>query len=212
MSREYDFRFPGLMPITPKDKANTLRVKAVRSAILKIADGFTEIPPDVCTDMIPGEGMGYIVSLETEELSLELEKALQRLAKGWGFTAPTLRAAAKGPRGEFSFFLIPERANPDPSGFRRPLFQESRWTQIEETLGRGELPRVELVYGEWRPSRPKKPVQDVSRMFVVAGASSTLRKRLVGIIRKDVFDGGNECDQVCIYLSCGGKSIYVSER
>ena len=211
MNTEYDFRFPGLAPINPKDKGNTLRVKAVRSAILRFANGFTEIPPGVCTDMIPGEGMGYIVSLDTEEKSLELEKALQHLAQGWGETAPVLLAGAKGPRREFSLFLIPERANPDPSGFRRPLFRESRWSQIEEALGRGKPPRVELIYGEWRPNRPKRPVQDVSRMFVLAGASSTILKRLKSIIRAEVFDGGIECDQACIYLSSGGKSIYVYE-
>jgi hypothetical protein len=212
MSKEYDFRFPGLAPSSLKEKENTLRVKAVRSAILRIADGFTEIPPGACTDMIPGEGMGYIVSLDTEEKSLELEKALQRLAKGWGVTVPVVREAANGPRREFSFILIPELANPDPGGFRRPLFRESRWAQIEETLGCGKPPRVELVYGEWRPSKPNKPIKDASRMFVVAEASGTIRRRLERIIRADVFDGGIECDQICIYLSYGGESIYVSER
>ncbi len=49
-------------------------------------------------------------------------------------------------------------------------------------------------------------------MFVVANASSAIRKHLEDIIRAHVFDGGTECDQICIYLSCEGKSIYVSEQ
>ena len=212
MSKEYDFRFPGLEPITLKDKENALRVKAVRNAILRIADGFTEIAPGVCIDLIPGEGMGYIVSLDSKAKSLKLEKALQRLAKGWWMPIPVLNEAAKGPRGNFSFILIPELANPDLEGFRRSLFREARWAKIEEALGHGKPPRVELVYGEWLPSRPGKPMKDLARMFVVPGASSAIRQRLKKIIRSDVFDGGMDCDQICIYLSSGGKSIYVSEQ
>jgi hypothetical protein len=125
---------------------------------------------------------------------------------------PILNEAAKGPRGDFSFILIPELANPDLEGFRRSLFREDRWAKFEEALGHGKPPRVELVYGEWLPSRPGKPMKDPARMFVVAGASSAIRQRLKKIIRSDVFDGGMDCDQICIYLSSGGKSIYVSEQ
>ena len=144
MSTEYDFRFPGLAPIDLKDKANALRVKAVRSAILKTANGFTEIPPGVCRDMIPGEGMGYIVSLDSKEQLEQLAKSLLRLAEGWGTMEPIFHEAALGPRRKFSFFLIPELANPaEPGGFRRPLFKESRWAKIAVAVGGSAEPRVE---------------------------------------------------------------------
>ena len=212
MNQEYDFRFPALSGITPSDKENASRVKSVRAAILKTAGGFTEIPPGICTDMLPGDGMGYIVGLDSEDKFLELEKALQRLAKEWKLSAPVLREAAKGPRGAFSFALIPELANPDPQGYRRPLFREDRWTKIEETFGGGSPFRIELVYGEWLPEGSNKPMKDPARMFVVAGSSSTILKRLERIIRADVFDGGIDCDQICIYVSCGGMSNYVVEE
>jgi len=211
MSKEYDFRFPGLSPISPTDKENTLRVKAVRNAILRIANGFTEIPTGICTDLIPGEGMGYIVNLESKKQAVALEKALGRVAKGWGTQTPTLTEAAKGPRNGFSFVLIPERANADPTGFRRLLFRTSRWVQIETAFGGVKPLRVEAVYGEWKPNRFQKSIQDESRMFVVPDASRATQKRLENIIQVDVFDGGSECDQACIYLSCGGRSVYVDE-
>lgn len=213
MSTDYDFRFPGLAPIDLKDKGNALRVKAVRNTILKIANGFTEIPPGVCTDLIPGEGLGYIVSLDSKEQLEHLAKSLQRLAEGWGMTEPIFHEATLGPRRKFSFFLIPELANPaEPGGFRRPLFKESRWAKIAAAVGEKDEARVEYAYGEWMPSRPGKPVHDESRMFVVSGASAAVRKRLESIIRANVFDGGTDCDQACIYLSCGGRSILVHER
>jgi hypothetical protein len=187
MSKEYDFRFSGLAAIDHKNKQNALRVKAVRTAILQFSRGFTEIPPGICMDILPGEGIGYIVSLESEENLQALEESLQRLAKAWALPQISIHEAADGPRGGFSFLLIPELANPaEPGGFRRLLFKEARWARIEETFRRIGGLRVDLVYGEWKSDASDQSIQDVSRMFIIADASAAMHKRLEDMIRTDV--------------------------
>jgi len=214
MKREYDFRIAGLRSLDSQDIENAKRVKRVRSKLLGIAGGFTEINPGVCTDLIPGAGLGYVVTLPSREKARELDLALRKLSKDLGLEAPKPQLAAAGPRHNYSFILVPEKANPVPAGgFRRPLFRQLRWAKIEAALGRIAARRVEFVYGEWLPSRSARTaVQDDSRMYVVRGASPAIKKDLIRFIRAEIFDKGIECDQVCIYLSCGGIPVFVTER
>ncbi len=214
MKREYDLRFVGLRALDSQDAENTKRVKRVRSVLLRIAGGFTEIDPGVCTDLIPGEGLGYVVTLPSKKKVRELDSALRQLSRELGLEAPKPCPAAEGPRHGYSFFLVPEKANPAPAGgFRRPLFRQLRWAKIEAALGRVAASRVEFVYGEWLPSRSARTaVQDDSRMYVVKGASASIQRNLAKFIRAEVFDKGIECDQECIYLSSGGIPTFVTER
>lgn len=212
--KEYDFRFEGLREAVTGNPENLQRVRRVRDTLLKIAGGFTELVPGVRTDMLPGQGMGYIVGISSKGKARALQAALRGLAAQWGLQPPTLQEASSGPRRDYSFFLVPERANPSrPGGYRRPLFRLSRWAKIDTVFRAIGGLRVESVYGEWLPSRSAQtPVHDDSRMYALHRASSSARRELVRFIRSHVFDRGIECDQECIYLSCGGVPALVREK
>lgn len=212
MRREYDFRFSGLRAPGSREAENVERVQSVRAVLIGIAGGFTEIEPGVCMDLIPGEGMGYVVTLSSKTKVRALESGLRRLADRFGLPVPKPYEAVSGPRRTCSLFLIPEKANPTPSGgYRRALFRQTRWTRIENALVKIAPLRVEFVYGEWLASASAPTVvQDVSRMFIVAGASLSIRRDLVRLLRAHVFDKGIECDQECLYLSVGGAPALVT--
>lgn len=209
--KEYDFRFPGLTA-DMNDERNLARLLDARAAILAVAEGFTEIPPDACRELIPGEGVGYIVGLKSGAQARTLQARLRVLAGRWGVPAPVVRDAAKGPRRNFCFFLVPERANPDKAGRRRPLFRAERWARIHGAIRHALSQRVEYVYGEWRPAGSAAPHStDQLRMFIVPWQSPATEAFLKHFIQTRLFDGGRECDQWCFYLSCRGKNQLVAE-
>ncbi|MEK7767129.1 MAG: hypothetical protein AAB368_12905 [bacterium] len=189
------------------------RLLETRAAILAVTEGFTEIPPGVCQELIPGDGVGYIVALKSAAQTRALQAKLRTLAAKWKVPSPRVAEAAKGPRRNFCFFLIPERANPDRAGVQRPLFSAERWARIYAAIRHTLSHRVEFVYGEWRPKdSAAMNSTDGLRMFMVPWQSPATEAFLKHFIQTRVFDGGRECDQWCIYLSCRGNSLLVMER
>lgn len=209
---EYDFRFPGLTA-DMDDPRNLALLLELRASILTVAEGFTEIPPDTCPELIPGEGVGYIVALASAAQARNLQAKLKALASRRGVSPPVVREAAKGPRRNFCFFLIPERANLDKAGARRRLFSAERWARIHAAIRHTLAQRVEFVYGEWKPKDSAAPNStDQLRMFIVPWQSPATEAFLKHFIQTGLFDGGRECDQWCFYLSCRGKNQLVVER
>lgn len=210
--KEYDFRVPGLSS-DMDDERNAARLLEVRAVILAVAEGFTEIPPDACRELIPGEGVGYVVALKSGAHARTLQSRLRALASRWGVAPPAVLEAAKGPRLNFCFFLVPDRANPDRAGRRRPLFSAGRWARIYAAIRHTLAQQVEYVYGEWRPADSAAPHStDQLRMFVVPWQSPATEAFLKHFIQTHLFDGGRECDQWCFYLSCRGENQLVMER
>jgi hypothetical protein len=205
MMKEYDFRFPGIDSVRTPDKTRRLR-----DGLLELAGGFTELPPGVLTDLIPGDGSGYIVALPTEAAVTALRDFLGRLAREWQRARPVLTCAKNGPRRRFGFFLVPEHANRDRRGYRRPLFSPERWTAMRRTLGK-KLSHAPLrVYGEWKPVEANRLLdKDVSFMFAFQCNAEADAEVFEHYIREEVFDGGSECDQETIYMSVRGEGRYV---
>lgn len=211
--REYDFRVPALADIRSHDDRALARVRELRALLLESAGGFTEIPPGIGRDILPGEGLGYIVALETRGQARALQARLSALALRWGIPAPGLVAASKGPRKDYCFFLLPESSNPDHQGRRRPLFTQSKWRAIESKIRERLSHPVAFVYGEWRPLDSSfYHTTDVLRMYVARWESDATADLLREFLQTYVFDGGRECDQFCFYLSVRGESELVQER
>ena len=205
MKEEYDFRFQGLDLV--QDSA---RVRELRAALLELAGGFTEINPGTLTELIPGDGLGYIAALEDHKKLEDLNQRLEGLAKAWNLPVPSISPASDGPRSHCAFFLIPRLANRDETGRRRNLFSPEKWARLKEALqGKLSYP-VQLVYGEWLPQDSSRGVdQDASFIFVFKLASGKEVEEMCRFIEREVFDGGKECDQEVIYLSIGGMGTYV---
>lgn len=210
--KEYDFRFPGLR-VRTNDPRDAARIRQVRDALLDAAGGFTEIAPDAGQLLVPGDGVGYIVALGSASRANKLRARLASLAAQWDLPAPRLIEASKGPRRSLCHFLIPEQANPDNKGQRRPLFTPERWARIHAAIEPWLSHPVLFVYGEWMPpdSWAEKSV-DVSRLYCVRRQSKATEARLRRFIQTRVFDGGRECDQWCIYLSVRGRTVLVKEK
>lgn len=211
--KEYDFRMPALADLGSDDTLMKARVREVRALLLDLAGGFTELPMAACQDIIPGKGLGYIVALETGSQARLLQARLSALARNWASEPPTIVEAAHGPRKDYCFFLIPESANPDHNGQRRPLFAPSRWDALDTAI-RGRLSRSPIfVYGEWRPQQSAHfHSTDVLRMYLVRWESEATAELLREFLQTYVFDGGKECDQFFLYLSIQGKNELVAER
>lgn len=209
--KEFDLRVPGLAPIRSGDPANLARVREVRDTILSMAGGFTEIEPDSLRDLLPGQGMGYIVALKSVARARKLQATLSALTARWGADAVRLTVGARGPRKDFCFFLIPEMANPDSQGLRRFLFREERWAEIESIIRPKLTHRIAFVYGEWLPEGSRVKSTDELRMYVVHWRSSATETFLRRFLQTRVFDGGVECDQWFLYLSLQGRSLLVAE-
>ena len=211
--KEFDFRFPGLSPIHSGDDRNLARVQRVRAAILTVTEGFTEIPPGVYTDLVVGDGMGYIVALETSAQVRVLNVRLSELARRWGVTPPVIIDATRGPRRDYCFFLIPDRANPGEKKRRRPLFSGERWRQIQMAIKNKLSHPIRFVYGEWSADKSAASIStDLSRIYVVKWESEATEAFLKEFLQTYVFDGGKECDQICLYLSLRGENTLVRER
>ena len=211
--KEYDFRFPALSEIGPGDDANQARVREVRAALLEIAGGFTEILPGEFQDLLPGDGLGYIVALKTTQQVRALQIRLSSLALRWRARAPILSSASLGPRKDYCHFLLPEHANPNERGQRRPLFTAARWNSIEGAIKSRLTHRVSFVYGEWVAGDSAAFFSsDQSRIYVVRWESTATTAFLREFLHTYVFDGGKECDQWCLYLSIQGQSELILER
>ncbi|MFA4987937.1 MAG: hypothetical protein WC712_15265 [Candidatus Brocadiia bacterium] len=209
---EYDFRFSGLIRNGHTEPAFKVRVRRVRDVLLGVAAGFTEIAPGALTDLVPGEGLGYIAALKSREQACSLQTNLRRLARIWNVPPPALIKASDGPRSDFSFVLIPELANEVlPSGRRRNLFSPERWAEIQGAIVPKLSRPVEFVYGEWAPSGVERVIPDVLRMYVVRSRSEAEDVFLERFVQTRVFDGGRSCDQRAIYLSARGKARLVME-
>ncbi|MFH2204437.1 MAG: hypothetical protein ABIJ96_15075 [Elusimicrobiota bacterium] len=205
--KEFDFRFRGLDPERDHGK-----VRRLRDCLLALAGGFTEIRPGALTDLLPGDGTGYIVALPDETSVRVLESALARLADEWGCKRPGLIAASKGPRSDRAFFLVPKLANRDESGYRRPLFSRERWAGIRKALGKRLSHEVALVYGEWLPKVSSRRLdRDASYMFIFDCCSDDVVSGVERFIKDEIFDGGRECDQEIIYLSVRGEGVFVCD-
>lgn len=204
---EFDFRFPAADPLKESS-----RVRTLRDSLLAIAGGFTEIQAGSLSDLLPGEGLGYIVGLDEAAKLSALEDRLAWLAAAWDAPAPQPVRASAGPRRNHGFFLIPKLANRDAFGRRRPLFTPERWARIRSALkGRISHP-VGLVYGEWLPMESSPmPDSDVTYMFMFRLTGDTDARFLRRFIEEQVFDFGAECDQEAIYLSVGGLGLYVPQ-
>lgn len=204
---EFDFRFPGLDPVSDES-----RVRTLRDGLLAIAGGFTEIPARFLQDLIPGDGLGYIVGLDGPEKLAALEDRLSWLSDAWDLPAPRPLRASAGPRRNHGFFLVPKLANRDAFGRRRELFRPARWARVRSAL-RGRLSHpVGLVYGEWLPGQSSAvPDSDVSYMFAFRLEGDTDARFLRRFIEQEIFDYGVECDQEAIYLSIGGLGLYVPQ-
>ncbi|MDD5657027.1 MAG: hypothetical protein PHF00_07215 [Elusimicrobia bacterium] len=204
---EFDLRFPKLDPL--RDES---RVRTLRDSLLAIAGGFTEIPARFLPDIIPGDGLGYIVGLDGPDGLAALEDRLSWLADAWDLPAPRPLRASAGPRRNHGFFLVPKLANRDAAGRRRELFRPTRWARIRAALkGRLSHP-VGLVYGEWLPGESSAATDsDVSYMFVFRLEGDTDARFLRRFIEQEIFDCGVECDQEAIYLSIGGLGLYVPQ-
>lgn len=209
--KEFDLRVPGLTSLPSGGAANLARIREVRDTILSMAGGFTEIAPDELTDLLPGKGMGYIVSMKSEAKARALQSALTAITSLWGAEPVSLTVGSKGPRKDACFFLIPEKANPDSTGKRRFLFREERWAEIrliiQPKLSRG----IAFVYGEWLPEGSAIKSTDELRMYVVDWKSAGTETYLRRFLQTRVFDGGIECDQWFLYLSIRGRSHLVAE-
>jgi len=205
--REYDFRFPGLDPI--RDLA---RIRILRDTLLEIAGGFTEIMPGQLEDLLPGQGLGYIVALPDGYETTRLADRLANLAGAWRLPQPNLVEASQGPRRGYCFFLVPKMANRDASGRRRPLFSPERRAGLRVALkGRLSHP-VQRVYGEWLPRESyRQRDSDASLIFIAKWESAKTEEMLELLIRSEIFDGGKECDQEAIYLSIRGIGSYIYE-
>jgi hypothetical protein len=211
--KEYDFRVSALADIRSGDGATLERARELRALLLDMAGGFTEIPPGVFQDIFPGEGLGYIVALESRGQARALQARLNGLALRWGAPAPPVVTASKGPRKDYCLFLLPESANPDHQGRRRPLFTQSKWRVIESKIRERLSHPVAFVYGEWRPlDSSYYHTTDVLRMYVARWESEATADLLREFFQTYVFDGGRECDQFCFYLSVRGESELVQER
>ncbi len=211
--REYDFRVPAFANIRSHDAQTLERVRELRALLLDLAGGFTEVPSGVFQDILPGEGLGYIVALEAHGQARALQVRLNALALRWGTPPPSLVPAAKGPRKDYCFCLLPESANPDHQGRRRALFTQSRWKAIDGAIRSRLSHPVAFVYGEWRPlDSAHYHTTDVLKMYVARWESEATAELLREFIRTYVFDGGKECDQFCFYLSVRGESELVQER
>jgi hypothetical protein len=103
--KEYDFRFPGLTA-DMQNARNAARVMELRAAILAAAGGFTEIPSGKCLELIPGEGIGYVVTLKSVAGARALQSVLRALAVKWNLPAPRVSEASKGPRGNYCFVIV----------------------------------------------------------------------------------------------------------
>lgn len=211
--KEYDFRMPALADIRSDDARTTARVQEVRELLLDLAGGFTELPAGACLDIVPGNGLGYIVALETRSQARLLQERLSSLARSWASEPPAVVEAARGARKDHCFILIPERANPDHRGRRRPLFSPARWEALDAAI-RGHLDRAPIfVYGEWRPQQSAHfHSTDVLRMYLVRWESEATVELLREFLQTYVFDGGKECDQFFLYLSVRGENELVAER
>ncbi len=209
--KEFDLRVPGLAPTRPDDPVNLARVRDVRDIILSMASGFTEIEPDSLLDLLPGEGMGYIVALRSVARARRLQSALSVLTARWGAGAVRLTEGARGPRKDLCFFLIPEKANPDLKGQRRYLFEEERLAEIESIIRPKLSHKIVLVYGEWLSEGSRVKSTDELRMYIVHWKSATTETFLRRFLQTRVFDGGVECDQWFLYLSIRGRSSIVAE-
>jgi hypothetical protein len=204
---EFDFRFS-----TPEPLVDSSNVRALRDSLLAIAGGFTEIPEHFLNDLLPGEGLGYIVGLDDAAKLSALQDRLDWLAATWDVPAPQPVRASAGPRRNHAFFLIPKLANRDAFGRRRALFNPERWARIRTALrGRTSHP-VNLVYGEWLPTESSPvPDSDVTYMFVFQLGGETDARFLRRFVEERIFDCGVECDQEAIYLSVGGLGLYVPQ-
>jgi hypothetical protein len=213
MKNEYDFRFPGLLMRGFQAPISKLRVRRLRDILLGIAGGFTEIAPGALTDLVPGDGMGYIAALGSKEKALALQSDLHRLARIWGVPPPALVKASDGPRSDYSFVLIPDLANEVlQSGRRRDLFSPERWTRIHRIIGPRLSRPVEFVYGEWAPADVARLIPDVLRMYIVRSRSAADDGFLKKFVQSHVFDGGRTCDQKAIYLSARGRANLLFDR
>lgn len=203
--KEFDFRFPGLDP-----ERDSARVRRLRDCLLELAGGFTEIRPGVLTDLLPGEGIGYIVALPDEHSLRTLSAALARLAEEWGCEAPRPEPASEGPRRDYAFFLVPRLANRTGLDYRRPLFSLGKWTKIRRALADRLSHGTPTVYGEWLPQRAsRRPDKDASYIFIFKCPSQETVAYIEQFIKDEIFDGGKECDQEAIYLSARGEGTYV---
>lgn len=209
--KEFDFRVPGLAPIPSGDAVNLSRVREVRDTILSVAGGFTEIEPDNLRDLLPGEGMGYIVALRSAARARRLQAALSARTARWGTGAVRMTDGARGPRKDLCFFLIPEKANPDLKGQRRYLFREERLAEIESIIRSKLSHGIAFVYGEWLSEGSRVKSTDELRMYIVHWRSAATETFLRRFLQTRVFDGGVECDQWFLYLSIRGRSHVVAE-
>lgn len=204
---EFDFRFPGLDPLSDES-----RVRTLRDSLLAVAGGFTELPAGFLADLIPGKGPGYIIGLDEPGKLATLEDRLSWLSDAWDLSAPQPLRASAGPRRNHGFFLVPKLANRDAFGRRRELFRPERWARIRAALkGRLSNP-VGLVYGEWLAGESAAVSDsDVSYMFAFRLDGETDARFLRRFIEQEIFDDGAECDQEAIYLSVGGLGLYVPQ-
>lgn len=199
---EYDFRFEGLDSLE--------RLERIRTVLLKVARGFTEIQPDRLQELIPGKGHAFIVGLETANQVEQLRRHLAVLAKEWNVTLPSLLTASEGRRSKCCFFLLPLKANPDEHGFRRDLFTSERSIQIRNHLTSNAATRT-IVFGQWIDEAGELR-EDSSELYLMTGESARSEKFLRDFIDHRIFDKGEECDQAVIYLSAKGKGHWISEK
>lgn len=205
---EYDFRFEGLEKVTSGDEENRLRVGAVRSCLNKLCGGFTELAPDIFNELIPGEGMGYIVAISDAKQVSHIESEMGKLADLWSLARPSFREASKGPRSSVAFFLIPDLANTDAYGHRPPLFTVDRRFELEDEFEKCGLSGKSNVYGEWLPRGKTIPAKDKSIMYIFRLEGQCTRESLSALIKDVVY--AKDCDQACIYLSASGNADLIS--
>lgn len=204
---EYDFRFCGLDPVSHESRMRTLR-----DGLLAVAEGFTEVSPGTMTDLIPGEGPGYIIGIDAPGKLAALEDRLSWLSDAWDLPTPRPLRASAGPRRNHGFFLVPKLANRDSFSRRRELFRPERWARIRTALKERLSHPVGLVYGEWLPSESAAvPDSDVSYIFAFRLEGETDARFLRRFIESEIFDDGLECDQEAIYLSIGGLGLLVPQ-
>ena len=163
-------------------------------------------------DLLPGQGIGYIVALPDDCERTGLMDSLVSLSDAWGLPRPNIVEASQGPRRDYCFFLLPKMANRDAWGRRRPLFSPERRAGLRVALkGRLSHP-VQRVYGEWLPREGyRQRDSDASLIFIAKWESAKTEELLELLIRSDIFDGGKECDQEAIYLSIKGIGRYIYE-
>ncbi len=199
---EYDFRF--------EDLNSAERLERVRTALLETARGFTEIQLGVLPDYIPGKGHAFIVGLKSAEQARQLQRKLSVLANEWNVPCPQLVAASEGRRANSCFFLLPEKANADQTGFRRDLFTSQRSIDIRNALIANGATRT-IVYGQWTNER-EEIIEDSSALYLMFGNAEQNEQYLRTFIEQRIFDNGIQCDQTVIYLSVEGKGYWISEK